>query len=200
MNRLRDLLTLCCLGLALLSSPGRGEPPAAADDTAAEDKARSYFTDLEVIDQNGERLRFYSDVLKDRVVLINFIFTNCPDACPLMTQKLIQTRALLVDAVRDDVWFVSISIDPERDTPEAMKTFAEKQGADQERWIWLTGSKQNLDFIVKRLGQYTDEVEAHSTLMLAANTRTRHWTRVMPMVPPAGIAQQMRALAEESPG
>ena len=52
MNRLRDLLTLCCLGLALLSSPGRGEPPAAADDTAAEDKARSYFTDLEVIDQN----------------------------------------------------------------------------------------------------------------------------------------------------
>jgi cytochrome oxidase Cu insertion factor (SCO1/SenC/PrrC family) len=133
-------------------------------------------------------------------VLINFIFTNCPDACPLMTQKLIQTRALLVDAVRDDVWFVSISIDPERDTPEAMKTFAEKQGADQERWIWLTGSKQNLDFIVKRLGQYTDEVEAHSTLMLAANTRTRHWTRVMPMVPPAGIAQQMRALAEESPG
>jgi protein SCO1/2 len=200
MKEPRHLLMALCCCLALMSPPGFAETAAAGDDASAEDKARSYFTDLEVIDQNGERLRFYSDVLKDRVVLINFIFTNCPDACPLMTQKLIQTRALLVDAVRDDVWFVSISIDPERDTPEAMKTFAEKQGADQERWIWLTGSKQNLDFIVKRLGQYTDEVEAHSTLMLAANTRTRHWTRVMPMVPPAGIAQQMRALAEESPG
>ena len=157
-------------------------------------------TDLEVIDQNGKRLRFYSDVLKDRVVLINFIFTNCPDACPLMTQKLIQARNLMVDAIKDDVWFVSVSIDPERDTPEAMKTFAERQGVDESRWLFLTGSKENLDTIVKRLGQYTQEVEAHSTLMLAGNTRTRHWTRVLPMVPPAGIAEKMRALAEDNPG
>ena len=81
-----------------------------------------------------------------------------------------------------------------------MKAFAEKQGVDQSRWLFLTGDKQNLYFIVKRLGQYTQDVESHSTLMLAGNTKTRHWTRVMPMVPPDGIAQQMRALAEESKG
>lgn len=197
MRRLQNLLMMLCMGFVSLPGFAVGEQ-AATDDAAGEEKARSYFTDLEVIDQNGKRLRFYSDVLKDRVLLINFIFTSCMDACPLMTQRLIQTRELLVDAVKDDIWFVSISIDPERDTPEAMKAFAEKQGADERRWIWLTGKKQNLDFIVKRLGQYTDEIEAHSTLMIAANTRTRHWTRVMPMVPPAGIAEQMRALAEES--
>jgi cytochrome oxidase Cu insertion factor (SCO1/SenC/PrrC family) len=197
MRRLQNLLMMLCIGFVSLPGFALGEQ-TATDDAAGEEKARSYFTDLEVIDQNGKRLRFYSDVLKDRVLLINFIFTSCMDACPLMTQRLIQTRELLVDAVKDDIWFVSISIDPERDTPEAMKAFAEKQGADETRWMWLTGTKQNLDFIVKRLGQYTDEIEAHSTLMLAANTRTRHWTRVMPMVPPAGIAEQMRALAEES--
>lgn len=197
MRRLQNLLMMLCIGFVSLPEFALGEQ-TATDDAAGEEKARSYFTDLEVIDQNGKRLRFYSDVLKDRVLLINFIFTSCMDACPLMTQRLIQTRELLVDAVKDDIWFVSISIDPERDTPEAMKAFAEKQGADETRWMWLTGTKQNLDFIVKRLGQYTDEIEAHSTLMLAANTRTRHWTRVMPMVPPAGIAEQMRALAEES--
>lgn len=197
MRRLQNLLMMLCMGFVSLPGFAVGEQ-AATDDAAGEETARSYFTDLEVIDQNGKRLRFYSDVLKDRVLLINFIFTSCMDACPLMTQRLIQTRELLVDAVKDDIWFVSISIDPERDTPEAMKAFAEKQGADERRWIWLTGKKQNLDFIVKRLGQYTDEIEAHSTLMIAANTRTRHWTRVMPMVPPAGIAEQMRALAEES--
>jgi len=172
---------------------------AASDDAAAEAKARDYFTDLEVIDQHGNPLRFYSDALKDRVVLINFIFTSCKDACPLMTQKLKQVRQLLDDSVTDDVWFVSVSIDPERDTPEAMKTFAEEQGADDSRWLFVTGEKQNLDFIVKRLGQYTDDVESHSTLMLAGNTRTRHWTRVMPMTPPPGVAAQLTVLAGEDP-
>ena len=117
-----------------------------------------------------------------------------------MTQKLIKTRKLLVDAVRDDVWYVSISIDPERDTPQAMKAFAKKQGADESRWIFLTGDKQNLDYIVRKLGQYTPDIESHSTLMLAGNTMTRHWTRVMPMAEPPDIAKQMRALVEESPG
>ena len=194
---------MVCLGSAMLPwcvQGGDANVAAMSAAEAAEHKARNYFTDLEVIDQNGKQLRFYTDVLRGRVVLINFIFTNCLDACPMMTQRLIQTRKLLVESVKDDIWFVSISIDPERDTPEAMKAFARKQGADLSRWIFLTGKKENLDQIVTRLGQYTEEIEAHSTLMLAGNDRTRHWTRVMPMVPPDGVAQQLRALAEETPG
>ena len=203
MNLLRNLLIVLALGLPMLSQSGYAQDDpagAAADDAASEEKARNFFTDLEVVDQNGKRLRFYSDVLKDRVVLINFIFTNCPGACPLMTQKLIQTRKLLVDSVKDDIWFVSISIDPDRDTPEAMKDFARKQGVDESRWIFLTGNTENLNYIVKKLGQYSPDIEAHSTLMLGGNTKTRHWTRVMPMAQPPGIAEQMRALAEEGKG
>ncbi|MFN2168513.1 MAG: SCO family protein [Anaerolineae bacterium] len=203
MESLRKLILVLGIGLVAAPALSLAEATAtapAADAAAAEDKARNYFTDLEVIDQNGKRLRFYSDVLKGRVVLINFIFTNCQDACPLVTHKLNQVRSLMAEVVRDEVWFVSISVDPERDTPEAMKAFAKKQRVDESRWLFLTGPKQNLDFIVKRLGQYTQEVEAHSTLMLAGNDKTRHWTRVMPMVPPAGVAEQLRALAEESPG
>jgi len=192
------------VGLAFLTLTGAGLSWAAgggtSDDATAEEKARNFFTDLEVIDQNGKHLRFYSDVLKGRVVLINFIFTNCGDACPLITHKLVQVRALLDDSVKDDIWFVSISVDPDRDTPEAMKAFAEKHGADESHWVFLTGSKENLDAITKKLGQYSDEVEAHSTLMLAGNTRTRHWTKVMPVAPPPGIAAQLSALAGEKPG
>ena len=203
MRYLRNVVLILCAGL--LAAPAVALAEAAArtgptNDAAAEEKARKFFTDLEVVDQNGKKLRFYSDVLKGRVVLINFIFTNCPDACPMVTHKLMQVRNMLVPAIKDDVWFISVSVDPERDTPEAMKEFAEKQGVDQSRWIFLTGSKENLTYIVKQLGQYTQEVEAHSTLMLAGNDRTRHWTRVMPMVPPDGVAQQLRALAEENPG
>ncbi len=203
MNITKKLATALCLGLLTvpLVSLAEATPQATQTDEAAEEeKARKYFTDLEVLDQNGKRLRFYSDVLKGRVVLINFMFTNCPDACPMATHKLMQVRNMMVPAIKDDVWFISISVDPERDTPEAMKAFAEKQGVDESRWLFLTGAKQNLEFIVKRLGQYTQQVEAHSTLMLAGNDRTRHWTRVMPMVPPEGVAQQLRALAEEGQG
>ena len=212
MNYLGKLAMVVCIGwLAVPVASLAEEKPTAnvaeaksqagpTNEAAEEERARKFFTDLEVIDQNGNKLRFYSDVLKGRVVLINFIFTNCPDACPMVTHKLMQVRNMMVPAIKDDVWFISISVDPERDTPEAMKEFAEKQGVDESRWLFLTGTKQNLEFIVKRLGQYTQEVEAHSTLMLAGNDRTRHWTRVMPMVPPEGVAQQLRALAEEGKG
>lgn len=202
MRKLHKLLAGLCLVTALLPQTGLSQDAGTAvgGDAAAEEKALKYFTDTEVVDQNGKHLRFYSDVLKDRVVLINFIFTNCQDYCPMVTQKLIQTRSLMADSIKDDVWFVSVSVDPERDTPEAMKEFASKQGVDDSRWIFLTGDKKNLEFLVQRLGQYTQDVEAHSTLMLAGNTRTRHWSRVMPMLKPPGIAQQMRALAEEGKG
>jgi cytochrome oxidase Cu insertion factor (SCO1/SenC/PrrC family) len=200
------LRRLLCVGLLAMGGAGSGPGLAAGaaagpagDDAAAEAKAREYFSDLEVFDQDGNPLRFYSDVLKDRIVLINFIFTNCPGACPLMTQKLKQVRQLLDPSVRDDIWFVSVSIDPERDTPAAMKAFAQEQGVEDNRWVFVTGKKQNLEFIVKRLGQYTEEVEVHSTLMLAGNTRTRHWTRVQPMVPPPGVAAKLTLLAEEAP-
>ena len=204
MRKLNYLLVVLCINLALFSqtalSQVSGTTAVNTNDAAAEEKARNFFTDLEVIDQNGNQLRFYSDVLKDRVVLVNFIFTNCKDYCPMVTQKLKHIRSLLVDSVRDDVWFISISIDPERDTPEAMKAFVKKQNLDESRWLFLTGSTQNLEFIARQLGQYSQDVEAHSTLMLAANTKTRHWAKVMPMAQPPGIAQQMRALVEETPG
>lgn len=210
MKKLSNLITVLCLGLVLLphaalSKDNVSVSSAAAmssptSDAAAEEKARKFFTDLEVIDQNGKKLRFYSDVLKDRVVLISFIFTNCEFACPMQAQKLKQTRAMMVPAIKDEVWYVSLSVDPERDTPEAMKKFAKRQDVDESRWIFLTGDKQNLETIVRKLGQYTPDVEAHTTLMLAGNDRTRHWTRVMPMATPPDIARQMRELAEESKG
>jgi len=205
MKKMTHLLAGFCLGLMLLPLADGSHASAAAvtgapSDAAAEEKARNYFTDTEVIDQNGKKQRFYSDVLKGRVVLISFIFTNCEYACPMQAQKLKQVRAAMVPAIKDDVWFVTLSVDPERDTPEAMKKFAERQGVDESRWIFLTGDKQNLEFLVKRLGQYTPDIESHTTLMLAGNTITKHWTRVMPMLTPPDIANKMRDLVEETPG
>ena len=139
-------------------------------------------------------MRFFSDVLKDQVVVINFIFTNCGGACPMMTEKLRMARDLMEEDLAARIRYVSISIDPLRDTPAALKEFARTHRADGN-WVFLTGKQEHIDQIVQRLGQYNEEVEAHSTMMLAGNVNKRHWSKIEPMVPPAGIAERLRSLA-----
>ena len=193
----RFLATVSIALALMLSSALYASNTSDADRIAAEEKARNYFSNLEVIDQDGQTLRFYDDLLKDKVVVINFIFTNCQGACPLMTQNLTMVRDMLGVTLGQEIHFVSISIDPIRDTPAAMKEFAETHYADQDGWRFVTGNQDNLEYIVKKLGQYNEEVDAHSTLLLAANVRTAHWTKIPPNVPPNGVVQRLRTLIEE---
>jgi cytochrome oxidase Cu insertion factor (SCO1/SenC/PrrC family) len=114
--------------LFIASAPAAaGNAPAdAADAAAAEAKARDYFSNVELVDQDGRSLKFYDEVLKDNIVVISFIFTNCQSACPLMTRNLTMIRDMLREDERRSIQFISISIDPLRDTPSAMKEFAQK--------------------------------------------------------------------------
>jgi protein SCO1/2 len=171
---------------------------ATADKAASEAKARDYFSNVELVDQNGQRLKFYDEVLKDNVVVISFIFTNCQSACPLMTRNLTMIRDMLGEEERRSIQFISISIDPLRDTPSAMKEFAQKHDADIEGWLWLTGQPDDVNYITKRLGSYTDDPEMHTTTLLAANVPNAHWTRIEPNVPPNGVVARLRMLAEEN--
>ena len=173
---------------------------APTDQAAAEAKARNYFTNIEVVDQNGQRLNFYDDVLKDKVVAINFIFTNCQGACPLMTKNLTFVRDMLGGEVGKSVHFVSISIDPLRDTPAAMKEFAQTHDADHAGWTRITGDPDKIAAIVKKLCSNTDDPEAHTTQKLAANVRTAHWTKIAPNKPPHGVVERLKMMIEEDAG
>jgi cytochrome oxidase Cu insertion factor (SCO1/SenC/PrrC family) len=164
---------------------------------ADEQEARQYFTDLPLVDQDGKSVRFYTDVLKDKVVLISFVYTQCKDACPLLTHKLTLVRDMMEGQIGNPIQFVSISLDPQRDTPAALKKFARTHNADHAGWVFLTGEPKNIERIVKKLGQYTADLQSHSTLMLAGNVKTARWAKIPPMVPPAGIAEKLRMLAED---
>ena len=188
---------LAAWGLAGAPAPAAATATQAGESAEGEARAREYFTNLEVVSQDGERLRFYDDVLKGKVVVVNFIFTNCQGACPLMTRNLTVVRDLLGGQVGEKIHFVSLSLDPLRDTPAAMKAFAQTHQADRDGWLFLTGQPGNLKEIVSRLGQYSEDLEAHSTLLLAANVRTAHWTKIPPNVPPDGVAERLRSLIEE---
>jgi cytochrome oxidase Cu insertion factor (SCO1/SenC/PrrC family) len=158
---------------------------------------QAYFTDRQLIDQNGVKQRFYSDVLKGRLVVMNTIFTNCADACPLITEQMTRVRAALGDSFGKDVYFVSISSDPERDSPQAMKKFAQKHKADVPGWVWLTGRKDDIEHILKKLGQWSKDVESHSTQLIAWNFNTDKGRKMMPNVAPEMIAAQIKLLASD---
>ena len=170
---------------------------APEDKAASEAKARDYFSNVELVDQDGRSLKFYDEVLKDNIVVISFIFTNCQSACPLMTRNLTMIRDMLREDERRAIQFVSISIDPLRDTPAAMKEFAQKHEADNGGWLWLTGLPDDVNFVTQRLGSYTDDPEAHTTTLLAANVPNAHWTKIEPTVPPNGVVARLRLLVEE---
>lgn len=190
---------LRCLALAAVALCGAaaGAQPAlkpAAGTVGADERARTYFTDTTLLAQDGRSLRFYSDVLRDRVVLINFVFTECGDSCPLTTQRLLQARQLLGD-LASQVRYVSISIDPERDTPQTLTQFAGKQGALDPSWLWLTGAKANVEAVTRRLGAHTDNPQNHLTGLILGNVRTEQWMKMRPDASPRQIAAQLRRLA-----
>lgn len=166
--------------------------------TSEQSRARDYFTNLELINQDGETVRFFDDVLKDKVVIINFIFTNCEGACPLMTHKLTMVRDRLEGQIGNPVQFVSLSLDPARDTPAALREFAKLHHADHEGWVFLTGNPEHLDNIIKRLGQFSENVEEHSTMMLAGNVNSAHWIKIMPQEQAPQIAAKIRLLLEDN--
>jgi cytochrome oxidase Cu insertion factor (SCO1/SenC/PrrC family) len=162
--------------LGILAAVHSLAAPGAGGDEEA--KAREWFTDTVLVTQEGKPVRFYTDVLRDKVVVIDFIFTRCVGACPILTQKMNALRRDVGDLFGSQVRFVSISIDPEFDTPQELAHFARKHAAEHPEWIFLTGRKADVKTVVSRLGQWTEEVSEHSTLFIAGNARARHWTKI----------------------
>ncbi len=195
----RSLLAALLVAVALPVQAADPTPaaPGPASPAAPDERARSYFTDSILLDQDGRAVRFYSDVLQGNVVVVNFIFTRCTDACPLLTRRMNAVRRALGDRFGRDVRFVSISVDPEYDTPQELRRFAEKQEAFFSGWTWLTGKKEDVDRVRKRLGEMGENPGDHSTGFLAANVRRGHWIKIRPDASPAVVAAQVRELADE---
>ncbi len=155
--------------------------------------AKAWFTDTPLQDQNGETLRFYSDALQNRIVLLNVIFTSCNDACPLITRKLKEVRELLGDKAQD-ITFISLTSDPLRDTPAVLKAYTLKQGSDDPHWLFLTGDKAQMDLVLSRIGQIVPTPEQHSTQLIVGDVANKRWSKIRPDAPAAAIAQRLQLL------
>ena len=185
---------LLSVGLLLAMLFAQGPLLAASEQEPS--VAQGWFSDRALVTQQGQTLQFYTDVLKDRVVLINFMFTHCETACPMSTQRLQQVQQQLQERALDQVRLVSISVDPERDTPQRLRQFAEQFDAGPD-WLFLTGQKADVDLVLGRLGQVTPNPEAHQTLYLLGNVKTGHWVKMLGFSPVEQIVEQLAELAAE---
>ena len=191
-------LTLCFWIFSAMAFAHEDHQAATPTVTAAQPAtgtrdAKTWFTDTPLQDQNGNTLRFYSDALQNRVVLLNVIFTSCNDACPLITQKLKEVREVLGDKA-DDITFISLTSDPLRDTPAVLKAYTLKQGVDGPHWFFLTGDKAQMDLVLSRIGQIVPTTEQHSTQLIVGDVANKRWSKIRPDAPPAAIAQRLQLL------
>lgn len=185
-NRTQHMLLL----LAAMVMLFMGNAAAAKD--AASIWGADFFPNVALITHEGKTVRFFDDLIKDKVVMINFIFTRCPDACPLETARLREVQRILEDRVGKDVFMYSISIDPEHDTPEVLGEYAKKFEVGPG-WLFLTGKEADITHLRKKLGLYNEEEEggnlqAHTLSMLIGNQKTGRWTKTSPFENPYILA------------
>ena len=164
-------------------------------DALRDEKARSFFTDLTVITHEGEELRFYSDLLKDKLVVISFFYTNCQTAQPaLVTSFKLQKR--LRNRLGQDILLLTISVDPENDTLEVIREYAKKFNP-QKGWLFLTGSEKNMDVINRKLGNTIALPEGHLRLFLLGNLKTGHWMKLLDSAPDIALAMGLASLESD---
>jgi protein SCO1 len=149
-----------------------------------------YFPDVTLTTQDGKDVKFY-DLIKGKIVAVNVIYTNCQFACPIETARMARMQQLLGDRMGREVFFLSISIDPEHDTPQVLKAYAEKFKAGPG-WTFLTGRMIDIDALSKKLGLWSDPTETkdgHMPMLLVGNEATGQWMRTSALDNPAYTAR-----------
>ncbi len=177
-------------------SAGTAETSARVDTPSP---AREYFTDAVLINQEGQEMRFYSDLLQGKVVVINTIFTTCTGMCPVMSKTFSQLQAQLEQKLEKEVRLISISVDPENDTPQRLREFSKSFDAGPG-WYFLTGRKENVNFILSRLGQYVDSKENHVGVLLIGNEPTELWKKAFGLAPAEQVLEIVESVLNDQEG
>jgi len=187
-------LFLALVAAAMLSE---GSATAAEDDRAKGGSVwgASYFPNVPLTTHDGRTVRFFDDLVEGKVVAVNFIYTTCPDSCPMETARLLEVHELLGDRMGKDVFFYSITIDPEHDTQPVLAKFVEDWGIG-DGWTFLTGKEEDVTLLRKKLGLYIEEIAVegsrdHNLSMMIGNQATGRWMKRSPFENAFVLAKQI---------
>lgn len=188
------LVTLLCAAQSNNSAQAKASPSTQSNGSPAQ----NYFTDVELVNQDGKTMRFYSDLLKDKVVIINAFFTTCTSVCPPMSKNLEKVQDWLGDRIGRDVHMISISVDPETDTPPRLKEYARKFNA-KAGWYFVAGKKENIEFALRKLGQYVEAKDDHTTIIIIGNLQTGLWKKAFGLARPDDLIKVVDSVLNDKP-
>lgn len=134
-------------GLAALASSWGFEPDPGGREMI---RAR-YFPNVTVLTHEGKRVRFYDDLIKNKIVVLNFTYAECEGICPGITANLVKVQTRLGNHVGRDVFMYSITLKPEHDTPDVLRQYAEMHGVGPG-WSFLTGRAEDMELLRRKLG------------------------------------------------
>jgi protein SCO1/2 len=186
------------LGNNFGSSPQGREKPHQVP-KPKEPTASLRIPDATVYDQNGNRLKFYTDLVKGKTVAINFIFTTCTAICPALTATFRRVQTELGDRAGQDLHLISVSVDPTVDVPERLKEYAAKYKAGPG-WTFVTGDKVQIDSILQALGTAVADKNDHTPMVLIGNESVGDWSREYGLSPPMRLVELLKAKASKSIG
>ena len=131
------------------------ETKALVNTTSTRDRIRArHFPNLLLTTHEGQKVRFYDDLLKDKIVVINFMYVKCERVCPGITANLVKLQKLLGSRLGRDIFMYSFTLKPEQDSPEVLRKYAEAYHA-KEGWTFLTGTTEDMELLRRKLG-FTD--------------------------------------------
>jgi protein SCO1/2 len=200
---LAAVVSLTVLAMATLAQK-RDSPPAQADSqanqtkTKQENAAEGYFGEIELVNQNGEKMRLYSDLLKGKVVIINSFFATCQGSCLPLNRNLEKVQAAMGDHIGKDLYIISISVDPTVDTPARPKEYAKKLNA-QPGWYFLTGEKEKVDLALYKLGQYVENKQDHLNIFIIGNERTGLWKKAFGLARSDELVKVVESVLNDKP-
>lgn len=143
---------------------------------------RNYFPNVQLVTHEGRKVRFYDDVLKGKIVAVNFIYTSCGDVCPLDTAALRRVQKLVGKRMGQDIFFYSITVDPKTDTPAVLKRYMENFGVGPG-WTFLTGRPEDIALIQRKLGirpVSPRNLSSHDTRFVLGNEAVARWIKRTP--------------------
>jgi len=167
------LIVIGMTAMTFATQPAQADP---SDPRQASRWGEDYLPNLPVTDQDGHTYRFFDDLIKDKIVVINFIFTSCTDICPLTTARLAIVQEKLGDLTAQNIHMYSITIDPEHDGPKELKRHADAFGV-KPGWLFLTGKPEDIAIIRYKLGERSRVKAEHRHEMMIGNATTGEWGR-----------------------
>lgn len=200
---MRTILLGTLLVLVLASTTNAQEPagqvPAGNPTTRVTQQAEKYFTDVVLVNQDGEKMRFYTDLLQGKTVIINSFFATCQGSCLPITRNLEKVQEALGDRLGKDARIISISVDPTVDTPAELKAFGKKFHA-RPGWYFLTGSKENVEFVLKKLGQFVEDKQDHYNIIIIGNDRTGLWKKAFGLAKSDALIEVVESVLDDKSG